>query len=104
MEMQTPVTSEGTVPDPADIAIAQAEGRQRRRRHWLIVGGIASLLVSYPLSRGPVLVLDQQDLLPDALSPILKVIYYPIVFALNNKVPPVERFYEWYLGSLGIDI
>lgn len=97
MKMQTPDTPADTIPDPADIAIAQAETRQRRRWRWLIFGGIVSFLIGYPLSFGPLLVLERQGLLPDALGPILRIAYFPIVFAMR-RVPLVYSFYEWYLG------
>ncbi len=97
MKMQTPDTSADTAPDPADIVIAQAEARQRRRWRWLIVGGAASMIVSYPLSFGTLVFLDHKGLLPVALYPILRTIYFPIVFTIDN-VPFVKHSYEWYLG------
>ena len=97
MEMQTPATSADTTPDPADIAIAQAEARQRRRWRLLIGGGIVSVLVSYPLSLGLVHILHRQGLIPNGTHRILGVIYYPISFTIDN-VPLVKHFYEWYLG------
>ena len=101
MEMQTPATSTDAAPDPADIVLAQAEARQRRR--WLIAGGVASLLVSYPLSIGTVIFLAQKGLLPSVLFPILQVIDFPILYLVKN-VPMVEHIFKCYLWSLGIDL
>ncbi len=97
MKMQTPATLADTAPDPADLAIAQAEARQRRRRRRLIVGGVASLIVSYPLSFGSLLFLDSEGHVPTALYAILRIIYFPLVFAIEY-VPYVKECYEWYLG------
>ena len=103
MEMQTPAMPAVVVPDPADIAIAQTEARQRRRRRGLIAGGVLSLLVGYPLSIGIVLFLDQKGLLPSELVPIVRFIYFPIVYLVNN-VPTVGHIFKCYLWSLGIDL
>ena len=103
MKMQTPATSADIVPDPADIVIAQAEARQRRRRRWLIVRGVASLIVSYPLNLGTIVFLDEKGLLPTALYPILQTVYFPILYAIKN-VPMVEHLFKCYLWSLGIDL
>ena len=103
MEMQTPATSADTAPDPADIVIARAEAKQRRRWRWLIAGGIASLLVGYPLSFGTAILLDQKGMLPVALYPILQVIYSPFIYALAN-VPMAEYLLRSYLWFFGIDL
>ena len=92
MEMQTPATST----DPADIAITKAEARKRRRRHWLIVGSVVSLLISYPLSLGPLVFLGNHNLLPEIVSPILRVWKAPLDWA-DDKSDFVRDFYDWYL-------
>ena len=97
MKMQTPVTPTDAAPDPADIAIAQAEARQRRRRRFVIAGGIASLIINYPLSFGTLLALDHNGFIPTTLYPILRIIYFPMVAATYN-VPFVKHAYELYFG------
>ena len=96
MKMQTPATPADTAPDPADIAIARAEARQRHRRRWLVVGGIASLLIGYPLSLGPLVFLGNSNLLPNVLSPILRVWKAPLDWA-DDQSDIVRDFYDWYL-------
>ena len=103
MKMQTPTTTLKAAPDPADIALAQVEARQRRRHRRLIVVGVATLIVSYPLSLGTVVFLDQKGLLPSVLYPILQTVYFPIIYAVMN-VPLVEHIFKCYLWSLGIDL
>jgi hypothetical protein len=103
--MQTPDMSASQIaPAPGDVAVAQTDERRRQRRRWLVAGGTVAMSVGYPLSLGPLLFLEQQGFLPDAILPILRLIYFPIVIALNSRVPIVERFYKLYLGSLGIDL
>lgn len=101
--MKTPDTPPDVAPDPADIALAEAESRQCRRRRWLIVGGVTWLIVSYPLSFGPIVFLDQKGLVPSTLYPILQTAYFPIVYLVTN-VPIAEQFTKSYFRSLGIDL
>ena len=103
MKMQTPATPADTVPDPADLAIAQAEAWQCRRRRWWIVGGVIWLIASNPLSVGPLTFLDQKGLIPSVLYPITQAAYFPILYLVTN-VPVVEHIYKSYLWSLGIDL
>ena len=97
MEMQTPATSANTTPDPADIAIAQAEARQRRRRRWLIVVGVAALILSYPLSVGPLDALERKGWLPPAVCSLLPAYYSPLRW-LYERNEMVKMFYDFYLG------
>ena len=94
--MQTPATSADTVPDPADIVIAQAETRQRRRRRWLWIIGVAGLLVGYPLSAGPMVYLLDRGAVPASVVPVVHVYFAPLEWALEHS-KWVEAFYDWYL-------
>ncbi len=102
MEMQT---SAAAIVDLADVVIAHAEARQRRRRRWLIVGGIVCLLVSYPLSFGTVVLLVKKGMFPFALYPIAEVIYSPLIYVIDiEKMPMAEYLLRSYLWLFGTDL
>lgn len=95
MEMQTPAMPADTVPDPADLAIAQAEARQGRRRRWLwIIGGVG-LLASYPLSVGPLTFLHSCGLIHQEVLPAVEAFYLPLNWA-HSRSEWVKAFYDWY--------
>ena len=97
MEMQTPATSADTAPDPADIAIAQAEARQRHRRCWLVIVGVVSLLVGYPLSIGPLVSLQERGHIPQVLIPVVTLYEAPLFWAYHGSGSKwVQSFYDWY--------
>ncbi len=103
MKMQTPDTPADTVPDPADIAIAQAEARRRHHWHCLIAGGIASSMMSYVLSAGPATLLDKQGFIPGSVRPLLLLAYLPLAWAYQN-FEWVRYFYDVYFRLLGIGV
>jgi len=82
--MQTPATPTDATPDPAGIAIAQSEARLGRRRRWLIVCGVASLLMSYLLGPKPITIMEKNSLLSAEFVPILRGIYAPVLFVINT--------------------
>ena len=95
MKMQTPATSADAVPDPADIAIAQAETRQRRRRRWLLIIGGGGLLASYPLSVGPLTFLHSRGLIHQKVLPAVEAFYLPLNWA-HSRSEWVKAFYDCY--------
>ncbi|MEK6258826.1 MAG: hypothetical protein AABP62_09410 [Planctomycetota bacterium] len=101
--MQTPATSADAAPDPADIVIAQAETRQRRRWRWLIVGGVASSILSYVLSAGPALMLERQGKIPGAVRPLVLAAYLPLAWSYEN-IGWVRYSYDLYFWLLGMGV
>lgn len=57
----------------------------------LIWSLVLLLLVSYPLSIGPV-----RYIYPYSVPKWLQPVYAPLVY-LNEKVPAVTAFYDWYI-------
>ena len=68
----------------------------RRQRRWLIVGGVVSLLIGYPLSSGPARMLLQSGLIPAAVHPLVHVVYLPLTWAYRNS-EWIKAFLDWYL-------
>ena len=101
MEMQTPAMPAVAAPDPADIVIAQAEVKQRRRRRWLIVGGVSSLLVSYIMSPVLIQMLYSSGLLPNSAEPIMEIFCLPLTLAYRNS-EWMKAFYDWYFNLFGM--
>lgn len=102
--MQTPQTS---VPDPADLVIAREQARRQRSRLWLIAGGVVALIVGYPLSFIPLLILMaygiKYGILPDAIRDAVFFVYSPVTYAVNN-VPLVNDLFEFCFQCLGITL
>jgi hypothetical protein len=88
--------------DPADIAIARDEGRQRRRVRNRVAVVSVGLLVGYVLSPGPLIKLLNQEMLPRSVQQICDVYWWPLHFAYEN-VPVVKRFYDSYFHLFGVD-
>ena len=99
MEMQTPETP---ATDPADIVIAQAEARHRRRLRLLVGLAAVSLSVGYPLSAGPLVVIHQSEFCPKALQPPIEFLLTPLEWA-NMNSEWVYSFYKWYLPYFGVE-
>ena len=95
--MQTAAMPVENTSGPAEIAISQAEARQRYRQRWLIAGGIVSMIVSYPLSFGSLLYFDDMGFVPDSLYGMLRIVYAPMIILIRS-VPSVAEIYECLLG------
>ena len=88
--------------DPADVAIARADSRRRRRRVWLVLAGFVFLVVGYILSPGVFVMMEARGMLPPEAEPIVRVLFAPLEF-FYNRFPVVEMFYDSYFEVMGVD-
>ena len=85
------------LPDAMSAQELATDSTQDERSGMPLVGWVLVLLVLlYPLSVGPVVILSGGQ-----LTPPLEVFYSPLEF-LYDHVPVVHEFYEWYFGVWGI--
>lgn len=65
---------------------------------------IVAFLVGYPLSVGPIILLENKyPPIIAAIEPALEVTYAPIVYLYENS-ELARDFYDWYLPLWGFDI
>jgi hypothetical protein len=89
--------------DPADVAIARSERKQRWRRFWLSVTAFVSLPVGYVLSPAAFVFMDQRGLVPPEVTPAFDLLYAPLDYAYHT-FPAVEYFYDTYFEVIGADL
>jgi hypothetical protein len=68
----------------------RADGKRGGITMLLVVAALLALVL-YPLSIGPVEWLGRQGYIPEAMLPIVKLIYTPLIW-LAEQVPSISEF------------
>ena len=88
--------------DPAEIWIARVSARRRRRQYMLLITVLLAMSVGYVLSPGILRSLEQNNLLPPAIHPILDFVLFPLEWAYERS-EFVQSCYRGYFVLIGVD-